>query len=155
MSTQTGRRLGLLRVALDQAGDAVIHEVGPAHPALRPAHVQIFRFDGIEGASTAELAAHAGMTKQSMHELVTHLERHGYLTRQRDPDDSRTLRLRLTPAGRALERDVHLAIGRVLEAWRARLGKDRFDTLWSILREITGEDGALPDLAEIRRRNRR
>ena len=78
---QAGRRLGLLRVALDQALAAVLARVGPSHPALRPAHLQIFRFDGIEGATAAELAFHAGMTKQSMHELVTHLERNGYLTR--------------------------------------------------------------------------
>jgi DNA-binding MarR family transcriptional regulator len=155
MSTETGRRLGLLRVALDQAGATVINEVGPAHPELRPAHLQIFRFDGIDGASTAELAAHAGMTKQSMHELVTHLQQHGYVTRERDPDDSRALRLRLTPAGRTLERDVHLAIGRVLEAWRAKLGRDRFDALWDSLRELTGEDRPPPDLAEIRARRRR
>jgi len=42
---QGGRRLGLLRVALDQALAAVLARVGPAHPALRPAHLQIFRFD--------------------------------------------------------------------------------------------------------------
>ena len=76
-AAQTGRRLGLLRVALDQALAAVLAQVSPSHPPLRPAHLLIFRFGGIEGATTAELAAHAGMTKQSMHELVTHLERHG------------------------------------------------------------------------------
>jgi len=148
---QAGRRLGLLRVALDQALAAVLARVGPAHPALRPAHLQIFRFDGVEGATAAELAVHAGMTKQSMHELVTHLERNGYLTREPDPGDSRARLVRLTPSGHALEQDVHLAIAEVLESWRDRLGPERFDTLWSILQEITSETGPLPDLTEIRR----
>ena len=148
----TGRRLGLLRVAFDQAGSAVLAAVAPAHPALRPAHLSIFRFDGIDGATTAQLAAHAGMTKQSMHELVGHLERHGYLRREPDPADARGRRLRLTPAGRALEHAVHAAIADVLADWLRRLGQDRFDTLWSILREVTGDTRPLPDLAALRRR---
>ncbi|TKK91740.1 winged helix-turn-helix transcriptional regulator [Herbidospora galbida] len=113
------------------------------------AHLQIFRFDGIDGSTAAELAAHAGMTKQSMHELVVHLERFGYLTREPHPGDTRARLLRLTPAGRALEQDVHRAIAGLLESWRDRLGPERFDTLWEILREITGDRRPLPDLATI------
>src|SRR5687767_10985853 len=119
-----GRRFGLLRVAGDQALEAVLARVAPAHPELRPAHLYLFRFDGVDGATTAELAAHAGMTKQSMHELVTHLERLGYLTRQRDPGSTRTRPLRLTTAGRALEAEVHTAIADVLDEWRERLGAE-------------------------------
>jgi DNA-binding MarR family transcriptional regulator len=145
--TRTGRRFGLLRVAWDQAIDAVLAKVAPAHPELRPAHLYLFRFDGVDGATTAELAAHAGMTKQSMHELVTHLERRGYLTRE---SSARTRPLRLTPAGRALEREVHTAVAEVLEDWRDRLGVERFDTLWSILQEVTGDRNRLPELSEIR-----
>jgi DNA-binding MarR family transcriptional regulator len=148
----TGRRFGLLRVAWDQALEAVLARVAPAHPELRPAHLYLFRLDGVDGATTAELAAHAGMTKQSMHELVTHLERLGYLTRQSDPGSARTRPLRLTTAGRALEDEVHTAIADVLDEWRERLGAEHFDLLWQILQEITGHHGDLPDIAEIRRR---
>jgi DNA-binding MarR family transcriptional regulator len=148
----TGRRFGLLRVAWDQALEAVLARVAPAHPELRPAHLYLFRLDGVDGATTAELAAHAGMTKQSMHELVTHLERLGYLTRQGDPGSARTRPLRLTTAGRALEDEVHTAIADVLDEWRERLGAEHFDLLWQILQEITGHHEDLPDIAEIRRR---
>src|ERR1700749_5177884 len=137
---QAGRRLGLLRVALDQALAAVLARVGPAPPAPRPDPPRVFRFDGIEGATAAELAVHAGMTKQSMHELVTHLERHGYLPREPDPGDTRARLVRLTPSGHALEQDVHLAIAEVLESWRDRLGPERFDHLLFILPEINTEN---------------
>jgi DNA-binding MarR family transcriptional regulator len=150
-----GRRFGLLRLAWDQALEAVLARVGPAHPQLRPAHLYLFRFDGVDGATTAELAAHAGMTKQSMHELVTHLERLGYLARQADPGSARTRPLRLTAAGRALERQVHTAIADVLDQWRGRLGPERFDLLWQMLQDITGEHGPLPETAEIRQGTRR
>jgi DNA-binding MarR family transcriptional regulator len=148
----TGRRLGLLRLAGDQALQAVLAQVGSAHPELRPAHLYLFRFDGVDGATTAELAAHARTTKQSMHELVSHLERLGYLTRQTDPGSGRNRPLRLTTTGRALESEVHTAIADVLDEWRTRLGTRRFDMLWEILQDITGEHGDLPDIAEIRRR---
>jgi DNA-binding MarR family transcriptional regulator len=146
-----GRRLGLLRVATDQALAAIQAKVSSRHPALRRAHLLIFRFGSIDGRHTSYLAAHAGMTKQSMHEIVIHLEKHGYLRRQPDPTDSRALLVYLTPRGRALERQILSAAADVLESWRDRVGTDRFDELWATLQEITGEIGDLPDLAELRR----
>jgi DNA-binding MarR family transcriptional regulator len=147
----TGRRLGLLRVAFDQALTAILDQVAPRHPGLRAAHIQIFRYGGIDGANTAELAAHAGMTKQSMHELVTHLENTGYLKRRVDPHDARVRVVSLTAKGRRLERELNGAIADVLEMWRDRVGQRRFDALWATLQDLTGERGELVDLAEIRR----
>ncbi len=154
MST-TGRRFGLLRVAWDQALDEVLARVAASHPQLRPAHLLLFRFDGVDGATTAELAAHAGMTKQSMHELVTHLERLSYVVRRAEPGSARSRPLHLTGSGRALERQVHEAIADVLDEWRDRLGAGRFDLLWELLREITAAAGTPPEVAEIRRRAQR
>ncbi len=90
------------------------------------------------------------MTKQSMHELMTHLERHGYLERHPDPADTRARLVRLTKDGRKLEQQIHRAIAVVLESWRDRVGTERFDALWSTLQDITGESGPLPDLADLR-----
>jgi DNA-binding MarR family transcriptional regulator len=146
----TGRRIGLLRVAFDQALAAILEQVSPRHPDLRPAHVQIFRYGGIDGSNAAELAAHAGMTKQSMHELVTHLERAGYLQRRPDPGDTRVRTVRLTAKGRKLERELHDAIATVLESWERQVGKRRFDQLWATLQDLTGEHGLLPAPADIR-----
>lgn len=146
----TPRYFGLLRLAFDQALATVLAAVGPRHPELRPAHLQLFRFGGIDGSHTAELAAHAGMTKQSMHELVTHLERHGYLVREAHPVDPRAKRVRLTAAGRRLEQQIHAAIADLLEDWEARLGSESFDHLWTTLQKLTGETVELPDRARIR-----
>ncbi|RBO86573.1 MarR family winged helix-turn-helix transcriptional regulator [Nocardia puris] len=144
-----GRRFGLLRVAFDQALAAIHAEIAPHHPDLRPAHLQLFRFGGIDGSHTAELAAHAGMTKQSMHELVTHLEGHGYLLRAPGAGGRAKL-IRLTPAGRDLERDIHRAVAHVLEDWQHRLGPDRYDQLWATLADLTGRTEPPPTLSEIR-----
>jgi DNA-binding MarR family transcriptional regulator len=138
VSTQIPRYFGLLRVAFDQALTAVLAEVSPRHPALRPAHIQLFRFGGIDGSHTAELAVHAGMTKQSMHELITHLERNGYLVREPDPADTRARLVRLTPAGRKLEQQINQAVAKVLDSWEDDLGTDRFNELWATLQQLTG-----------------
>ena len=148
MSTEIPRYFGLLRLAFDQALATVLAEVGPRHPSLRPAHLQLFRFGGIDGSHTAELAAHAGMTKQSMHELITHLERHGYL--KREVADGRARLVRLTSSGRKLEGQISNAIAATLDEWEERLGTERFDALWSTLQELIGSSAELPDRGLIR-----
>ena len=45
------------------------------------------------------LAERAAMTKQSMAELVAHLERHGYVERVPDPSDRRAKLVRATERG--------------------------------------------------------
>ena len=55
------------------------------------------------------LAERAQMTKQSMGELVRHLEAHGYVERMPDPADGRAKLVRATDRGRevyAIVRDV-------------------------------------------------
>ena len=121
------------------------------HPQLRAAHLQVFNFGSIEGRRVTELAERGAMTKQSMHELVTHLEREGYLRREPDPADSRARLIRLTPHGLRLEDDVRAASARLHLDWLARLGADRFEALWSALQEITGREGGPPEPAELRR----
>ena len=140
----------LLSIAFDQAAAAVSAEVAPRHPELRPAHLQIFRLGSIDGRRATELAALARMTKQSMHELVGHLERHGYLTREVDRGDVRARLLRLTARGQELEDQVVAASARLHLSWRDALGAERFDVVWAGLQEITGGSAPPPPLAQLR-----
>jgi MarR family transcriptional regulator, temperature-dependent positive regulator of motility len=68
---------------------------------LRPAHYAVFRYLDPAGSRITVLAEAAGMTQQSMGELVTHLERGGYVDRQVDPADRRVRLVVVTDAGRA------------------------------------------------------
>ncbi|WP_174184670.1 MarR family winged helix-turn-helix transcriptional regulator [Nocardia barduliensis] len=102
---------------------------------LRPAHYAVFRYLDPNGSRITELAEAAGMTQQSMGELVTHLERRGLVVRQVDPADRRARTVMLTEAGRAalevaaerirdIERTVERAVGqRTLAELRATLGQ--------------------------------
>ncbi len=136
---QARPRVGLLRLAFEQAVHEIHSQLEASHPELRSAHLQVFRRGTIEGRRITDLAAHAGMTKQSMHELVGHLEQHGYLRREPDPSDIRARQVWLTDRGRQLEKQMHEAVERLHQDWYARLGDERYAALWSALQEIAGD----------------
>jgi DNA-binding MarR family transcriptional regulator len=145
------RAVGLMQFAVERGMSATLDEVAPRHPELRPAHLRLFRYGPPDGARITELAARSGMTKQSMHELVGHLERHGYLHREPDPADSRALRVRLTDRGDELQRQLRAASARVHLRWLDGLGPERFAVLWAALGELGGRDDPPPDPAALAR----
>jgi len=103
---------------------------------VRPAHYAVFRHLGPEGSRVTELAGAAGMTKQSMGELVDYLERRGYVERRPDPRDGRAKIVAPTEAGR---RGIAAAAGRLAEIeadLRERMGKERLEELADSLEEL-------------------
>lgn len=70
---------------------------------LKPAHVAVFRNPSPDGKSPSELAGQLNITKQSVNELLGHMEQHGYLIREPDPRNSRRRQIRLTAKGRQVE----------------------------------------------------
>jgi DNA-binding MarR family transcriptional regulator len=65
-----------------------------AHQASILSHL-----DSVDPIRLGELAEHMGVTDSTMSLSVKRLERDGYVSRARDPDDGRALQLRLTEAG--------------------------------------------------------
>lgn len=96
---------------------------------LSPAQVNVFRNPSIEGTRPSDLADDMQITKQSVNELLGHLERRGYLTREPDPQDSRGRRIRLTARGQALEKTVRGASADAERAAAALIGADRMREL--------------------------
>ena len=70
-----------------------------ARDKISAAHIHITRHLPLEGARITELAAWAGMTKQSMSSLVDQCEAWGLVWRQPDPGDARARRVVFTRAG--------------------------------------------------------
>lgn len=81
----------LVTAAFDRILDDLhAHLVGSGHEDLRPTHcLNVFRHLDCTGTRPTTLARRAGMTPQAMGELVTYLERQGYVRREPDPDDGR------------------------------------------------------------------
>ena len=80
------------------------HMVKEAHsrgrPDIKPAHNAIFAIlGGVEGRRASSLAAHAGITRQSMGEVVRDLVGLGILEMVPDPDDGRAKVIRYTEEG--------------------------------------------------------
>ena len=71
---------------------------------ITPAHISMFRYPTLDWRRPTEIAGQLQISKQSVHELLTHLERQGYLDREPDPTDGRARIVRLTDRGRSSRR---------------------------------------------------
>ena len=106
---------------------------------ITPAHVAMFRYPTLDWRRPTEIAEQLQISKQSAHELITHLEQHGYITRVPDPTDRRARIVRLTDRGRQLERTINqLARGSELHIAEL-LGARRFAQLRLALEELTSK----------------
>jgi len=110
------RLLRLAGVRLDRAGATLLFKLAAKGESLR----------------VTDLAEMLGVDTPTVTRKVQQLERDGMVVRQSDPDDRRSSRIRLTPAGRrTIER-----VTRARRAWLERLLQG-----W--------DDGDLSDLADL------
>ena len=78
------------------------------------------------GVPLGVVARHLGIPKSSASERVKSLERRGFLTRRRDPEDERRLSIVLTAKGIDLvRRDSVLDLGRLTTALKKISAEDR------------------------------
>jgi DNA-binding MarR family transcriptional regulator len=140
-STTARRRPENLAILLREpfrAGTRRLHRrlAERGHPEVRPPHGNVFQYLDDDGTRVSDLAQRAQITKQSMAELVAHLERHGYVERVPDPGDRRAKLVRATGRGRevfAIAREVTVEI----EAeWARRMGRARIRRLRGLLEEL-------------------
>jgi len=103
--------------------------VAAGYDDLNAAHVGLWRYPGLEGLRPSQLADRAGITKQSVNDLLGDLERHGYLLRVQDPADGRARMIRLTSKGRRLEQTIYAEAGAAQMRIADILGPRRFSQL--------------------------
>jgi len=104
---------------------------------LNPAHVGLWRYPGLDGVRPSQLADWVGITKQSVNDLIGHLEGHGYLLRVPDSADGRARVIRLTSKGRRLEQTIYSAARAAQLQIAEILGPQRFAQLHSSLELLT------------------
>jgi len=108
------------------------------HPEVRFAHGNVFQYLDDDGTRIGVLAERAGVSKQAMAQLVTHLERHGYVERSVDPADRRAQLIRATDRGRevfALAREFMAEIDARLEQRLGPADKRRLRELLEALND--------------------
>jgi DNA-binding MarR family transcriptional regulator len=133
--------LGVLLREPYRVGNERLHQrfAERGHPEIRTPHGNVFPFLDDRGTRVSVLAERAQITKQSMAELVTHLERHGYVERVPDPDDGRAKLVRATKKGNELYAIAREFVAEVEAAWTRRLGKAKMRRLKELLEELNAE----------------
>jgi DNA-binding MarR family transcriptional regulator len=121
-----------------RAGTDLLHRrfAERGHPDIRPPHGNVMQFLDDAGTRVSVLAERAQITKQSMAELVVHLERLGYVERVPDPSDRRAKLVRATPRGKQLYAIARDVVGEIEADWTKRLGKAKMRTLRELLEEL-------------------
>jgi DNA-binding MarR family transcriptional regulator len=107
---------------------------------VTPAQARVFQRISPAGSRLTDLAAQAGITKQSAGFLVDQLEHAGYVERVPDPDDGRARLVRITERGARSVEAARVVVDQVEAEWTAHLGAPRMARLRDILtdlREIT------------------
>lgn len=95
-----------------------------ARDKVGAAHVHITRHLPLEGARLTELAAWAGMTKQSMGNLVDQCEAWGLVVRTPDALDARARRIVFTPIGLDWLAAFRDAVAQAEAEFRAAVGAE-------------------------------
>jgi DNA-binding MarR family transcriptional regulator len=129
----------LLRTAYNVLAARIYSSVvsGGDFDDLRPSHGNAMEQLELEdGLRLIDLAARAGITAQSMGELVDDLEVKGYLERLPDPDDRRAKRIYLTERGRKNTRVAKQAAVDVETYLAELLGEQRYQQLRHTLGDI-------------------
>jgi DNA-binding MarR family transcriptional regulator len=116
---------------------------------IRPTHGCVFRFIREEPLRLTELATLAGMTKQSIGEVIDNLVDLGYVKRVPDPQDRRAKLICLTERGEEAQKIGLRLFTKVEQRWAKRYGPERFAKLRELLEEIaiTESPDAVPELA--------
>jgi DNA-binding MarR family transcriptional regulator len=130
--------LGVLLREPFLVGSDLLHEhfAENGHPHVRAPHGAVMQFLDDEGTRVSDLARRAQITKQSMAELVAHLERYGYIERVADPSDRRAKLVRTTAKGQELHAIARAFVAKLEQRWGARLGKAKMKQLKKLLVEL-------------------
>ncbi len=81
-------------------------QTGGGEPVSMSEHQALMELSGSEELSQTTLALRLRLEKSTVSRLAAQMESRGWLERNRDTADARLVRLRLTPRGRALARDL-------------------------------------------------
>lgn len=126
----------LIRLSQIETMDLVERLHGRGHGTVQRAHIAVLGNIDTQGTRLVELSRRLGVTRQAASQIVREIERRGFLERAADPEDARAVRVRHTPAGRALLLDA-LRLMEEIEAGYAKLvGTNAMDQMRRALKRI-------------------
>jgi DNA-binding MarR family transcriptional regulator len=132
VGSSTSERLHrLLMEFIRVAGLLLLDETVPGQPVQLSQAFAIHELDTGTPLSQRDLAERLRLDKSTVSRLAAQLERKGLLVRERDPDNKRVYRLRLTDAGRALHARMSVSFHEQYVQWVAEMTGAERDALIS------------------------
>ena len=121
------------RAATLMVDDLIRRLEAAGYTDIAPSFHPVFENMDPDGTRLTTLAARAGMTHQSMGELVAAIAARGYLERRPDPADGRARLVCLTTKGRRLARTALNEAAAIEQEWRTRFADAGLDDLYAAL----------------------
>ena len=103
---------------------------------LREPHLHIFGNVGIDGVRLTDLATRAQLSLATTSELVSDLQRLGYMERRPDPADRRAKLIFPTNRGRQALNDAGDRVAVIEQHWRNILEEQRFDDMCATMQDL-------------------
>ena len=122
--------------------ERVLAAVNKSFPDMRIAHMAVTRHVDLDGTRIADLALRAGVTKQSMGEMIDQLEAMGFVTRLPDPADRRARIVRFTQNGLSRLAAIRKAVAAGERDLAARIGARAVSELRGALTAYCRDDAA-------------
>jgi DNA-binding MarR family transcriptional regulator len=120
-SAEAARLHELLMDVVRAAGLLQPDQAAAGHPVSLSQAFALHELDTGTPLSQRELAERLRLEKSSVSRLAAEMERKGLLVRERDPDDHRQYRLRLTDQGRAIHARMATTLHQRYECWVAAM----------------------------------
>lgn len=135
----------LIRTAQIETNELVrrLHDLG--HEAVQPSHIGLLGNIDTEGTRIARLADRLGVTRQAASQMVTELERRGWVERSPDPADGRAVLVRHTAKGRTMLLDALEQMDDIERGYAATIGSKKMRLVKESLIAIA--EAADPDSA--------
>lgn len=135
----------LIRIAQIETNELVrrLHDLG--HEAVQPSHIGVLSNIDTEGTRIARLAGRLGVTRQAASQMVTELEKRGWVERSQDPADGRAVLVRHTATGRTMLLDALEQMDDIERGYAATIGSKKMRLVKESLVAIA--EAADPDSA--------
>ncbi|MCA0455276.1 MAG: MarR family winged helix-turn-helix transcriptional regulator [Chloroflexi bacterium] len=103
---------------------------------LSATHLTILSYIEPAGSRIVTLAERAGMTKQSMGDLIRELEAQGYVERSPDPSDKRAVIIKMAQENGNFMSDAFAIMAEIQAEYAAALGGNGLDDLRGLLKRL-------------------
>ncbi len=134
---RAGRSVGLLPpIAVRIERELMEATLARGHAGLKMSYGQVLPLIGPDGGRIHEIARLQRVSRQAISATTLELEALGYLRREPDPRDRRSVVLRLTGRGTALIHDSVAALDGLEQRFRDALGEKRLEQLRQVAREL-------------------